>query len=54
MPKCTHMSYNLNSLRAGYIGDYIGDYYKGYEGGYYEFRLQLICPLAGEASARRS
>ena len=25
-----HMSYSLNSLKGGYIGDYIGDYYKGY------------------------
>ena len=25
-----HMSYSLNSLKGGYIGDYIGDYYRGY------------------------
>ena len=25
-----HVSYGLNSLRGGYIGDYIGDYYRGY------------------------
>ena len=24
------MSYSLNSLKGGYIGDYIGDYYRGY------------------------
>ena len=24
------MSYCLNSLKGGYIGDYIGDYYRGY------------------------
>ena len=24
------MSYNLNSLKGGYIGDYIGDYYRRY------------------------
>ena len=29
-----HMSYSLNSLKGGYIGDFIGDYYRGYEGGY--------------------
>ena len=29
-----HMSYSLNSLKGGNIGDYIGDYYRGYEGGY--------------------
>ena len=34
-----HMSYSLNSLKGGYIGDYIVDYYRAYEGGYYEFRL---------------
>ena len=28
------MSYSLNSLKGGYIGDYIEDYYKGYEGGH--------------------
>ena len=27
-------SYNLNSLKGGYIGDYIGDYYRSYSGGY--------------------
>ena len=25
-----HMSYSLNSLKGGYIGDYIGDYYREY------------------------
>ena len=25
-----YMSYSLNSLKGGYIGDYIGDYYRGY------------------------
>ena len=25
-----HMSFSLNSLKGGYIGDYIGDYYRGY------------------------
>ena len=25
-----HLSYSLNSLKGGYIGDYIGDYYRGY------------------------
>ena len=29
-----HMSYSLNSLKGGYMGDNIGDYYRGYEGGY--------------------
>ena len=24
------MSYSLNSLNGGYVGDYIGDYYRGY------------------------
>ena len=26
----SHVSYSLNSLKGGYIGDYIGDYYSGY------------------------
>ena len=26
----THMSYSLDSLKGGYIGDYIGHYYRGY------------------------
>ena len=25
-----NLSYSLNSLKGGYIGDYIGDYYRGY------------------------
>ena len=25
-----YMSYSLNSLKGGYIGNYIGDYYRGY------------------------
>ena len=25
-----YMSYSLNSLKGGYIGDYIGDYYRAY------------------------
>ena len=25
-PRSTYMSYSLNSLRGGYLGDYIGDY----------------------------
>ena len=25
-----HVSYSLNSLKEGYIGDYIGDHYRGY------------------------
>ena len=25
-----HVSYSLNSLKGGYIGDYIGDYHRGY------------------------
>ena len=25
-----YMSYSLNSLKGGYIGDDIGDYYRGY------------------------
>ena len=24
------LSYSLNSLKGGYIGDYIRDYYRGY------------------------
>ena len=28
------MSYSLNSLKGGYIGDYIGDYYRAITGGY--------------------
>ena len=28
-----YVSYSLNFLKGGYIGDYIGDYYRGYEGG---------------------
>ena len=27
---CPHISYSLNSLKGGYIGDNIGDYYRGY------------------------
>ena len=27
-----HMSYSLNSLKGGYIGDYIGDYYRVIKG----------------------
>ena len=27
------MSYSLNSLKGGYIGDYIGDYYRVIKGG---------------------
>ena len=26
------MSYSLNSLKGGYIGDYIGDYYRDIKG----------------------
>ena len=26
----SHMSYGLNSLKGGYIGDNLGDYYRGY------------------------
>ena len=26
------MSYSLNSLKGGYIGDYIGEYYRDYKG----------------------
>ena len=33
-----YMSYSLNSLKGGYIGDYIRDYYGGYQGGCQEFR----------------
>ena len=29
-----YVSYSLNSLKGGYIGDSIGHYYKGYYGGY--------------------
>ena len=25
-----HMSYSLNSLKGGYIGDYTGEYHRGY------------------------
>ena len=25
-----YMSYSLNSLNRGFIGDYIGEYYRGY------------------------
>ena len=42
------MSYSLNSLRGGYVGEYIPQYYGGYSGGYEEFRLprpQKICKL---------
>ena len=28
--KGNHMSYSLNSLKGGYIGDYIGDHSNGY------------------------
>ena len=28
--QCRHLSYSLNSLKYGYIGDYIWDYYRGY------------------------
>ena len=28
--KSHYMSYSLNSLKGGYIGDYIGDHYRGY------------------------
>ena len=27
-----HMSYSLNTLKGGYIGDYIGHYYRSYQG----------------------
>ena len=27
-----HMSYSLNTVNSGYIGDYIDDYCKGYSG----------------------
>ena len=27
-----HLSYSLNCLKGGYIGDHIGDYYRGYWG----------------------
>ena len=30
MMPSAHMSYSLNSLKGGYMGDYIGDYYRGY------------------------
>ena len=26
----SNVSYSLNSLKGGYIGDYIWDYYRGY------------------------
>ena len=29
-PLNPYMSYSLNSLKGGYIGDYIGDYHRGY------------------------
>ena len=29
-----YVSYSLNSLKGGYMGDCIGDYYRGYSGGY--------------------
>ena len=29
-----HMSYSVNSLMGGYIGDNIGEYYRAYEGRY--------------------
>ena len=29
-----YMSYSLNSLMGGYIGDYVEDYYRGKKGGY--------------------
>ena len=29
-----YMSYGLNSLKGGYIGDYIGYFYRAYEWGY--------------------
>ena len=35
----TCVSYGLNSVKGGYIGDYIGEYYRGYEGGYGELGL---------------
>ena len=28
-----HVSYSLNSLKGGFIGEYIGDYYRGIKGG---------------------
>ena len=28
--KPLHVSYSLNSLKGGYIGDHIGDYYRAY------------------------
>ena len=33
-----HMSYSLNSLQGGHVGEY----YRGYKGIYQEFRVQLI------------
>ena len=28
------ISYSLNSLKGGYIGNYVWDYYRGCQGGY--------------------
>ena len=33
------MSYSVNSLMGGSIGDNIGEYHRAYEGRYEEFRL---------------
>ena len=33
-PSSPNMSYSLNSLKGGCIGNKIGDYYRAYEGGY--------------------
>ena len=30
MEALVHMSYSLNILKGGYIGDYIGDYFRGH------------------------
>ena len=31
--RACHVSYSLNSLKGGHIGDHMGDYYRGYQGG---------------------
>ena len=46
------MSYGLNSIKGGYIGDPMGDYFKVDQGGYEEERLWLTL-LAALLMTRR-
>ena len=56
-----HVSYSLNSLKQGYIGDYIGDYYRVYQGdtrsldnGSCDFPMGPFCELLPISGLPRS